>query len=293
MQERKIPKRSGGYRTIVAPDRDRKRACRRLLPQLHAWVRRMCDPDVVHGFAERRNVVTAACRHVGYRYTVSMDLSDAFDHVTRGNTNFTGGTADCFWHKGRAAQGLPTSPLLCNLALADADSRLKPLAGTGGVYTRYGDDLSWSTDSWVAVEGILRSAPEILAKAGFPINPRKTRVQHASIGRRMILGLGVDDNVHPSRRSKRKLRAARHNARRGRRPKVWPIRQWARAKRLAHRDGLTISKRALLRRWLWQRVRGLEEWVKCKVPSSGHKTASRIGETMPPAKALTELSKRW
>jgi hypothetical protein len=49
-------------------------------------------------------------------------------------------------------------------------------------------------------------------RCGFRENPRKTRIQWASRGRREIVGIMVDDAVHVSRDFRRRLRAAKHNA---------------------------------------------------------------------------------
>jgi len=51
----------------------------------------------------------------------------------------------------------------------------------------------------------------IVKNAGFKINKRKTKIQSADSGRRIITGVAIDNKgVHPTRRTLKKIRAAQH-----------------------------------------------------------------------------------
>jgi len=54
----------------------------------------------------------------------------------------------------------------------------------------------------------------VVGEQGFTINERKTSFQSARAGRRIITGVGVgDDSIHPTRKMKRRLKAASHQRR--------------------------------------------------------------------------------
>lgn len=73
-----IPKKTGGIRTVTAPDRYLKKIQRRinLLLNLFYW------PNYsAHGFIESRNIVTNAKMHVGKKFILNVDLKDFFPSI--------------------------------------------------------------------------------------------------------------------------------------------------------------------------------------------------------------------
>lgn len=118
-----------------------------------------------------------------------------------------------------AGQGLPTSPLMANIAAAPMDEDLLALGDRRGrfrndfVYTRYADDLTFSFDDPRVGAMLLAEVPEVAKRHGFEVNAKKTRWQSAKFGRRIVTGVAVDDKgLHPRREVRRRLRAARHQA---------------------------------------------------------------------------------
>lgn len=77
----RIPKRAGGYRTIMAPKTKLKRAQRLLLAKL---VGKLPVSEHAHGFRPCRSVATNAMPHVGKRVVMRFDLEDFFGTVTFG-----------------------------------------------------------------------------------------------------------------------------------------------------------------------------------------------------------------
>lgn len=236
-----IPKKDGRSRVIFVPDRTTRKHCRDLLPRLHDLQEQFCDPNVVHGFYRGRSPVTNAEQHVGYRFSVCFDLSNFFHSVTepmvRGYLVSLPKTRSWMFTDSKfsshnptmqaiAEQGLPTSPLVANIAAVKLDQDLVAL---GCRYTRYADDLTFSTNDEADIERLLREVPALVAKHGFAVNPHKTHVLRASQGRRIITGVAVDDaGLHVSRAVKRRLRAARHN---GWHRKARGLEEWAKLKR--------------------------------------------------------------
>ena len=124
---------------------------------------------------------------------------------------------------------------------------LEYLAGfkNGCVYTRYADDLTFSCNDVNFLKQLRDELNKFVADCGFQINPKKTRIQCARYGRRIITGIAIDNKCHPTRSNKRKIRALKHKLK-------YETVQWK------------IDK--------YQRIiNGLEEFNKCKLPNNDHK----------------------
>jgi len=234
-----VPKPGGGARRIYVPDPQEKRFLRSLLPRLRRlWklaaarcmrrygVRMFAYRNAVHGFLPGRSPVTMAIHHVGAAAALSVDIEDFFDSVTEKMVRDTilrlsshpfpdplVQTLDHIFRNGVAAQGLPTSPMASNIAFLEADAMLVRFALERRlVYTRYADDLVISTkDPSVRMKDLLPDVRRIVETWGFRVNPRKVRIQTARAGRIVVCGVAVGpDGIHPTRASRRKLRALLH-----------------------------------------------------------------------------------
>ena len=97
--------------------------------------------------------------------------------------------------EGFLPQGAPTSPMLANLAMLRTDTELARLAAERGFrYSRYADDLAFSTDkdrSLAEMHRLQRDVCGILNESGFRHNQRKTVIRGPGT-RRIILGMLVD-----------------------------------------------------------------------------------------------------
>lgn len=112
---------------------------------------------------------------------------------------------------GRLPQGAPTSPMLSNLAMIEIDTKISALArDLGLIYTRYSDDLTFSTRSTEfdrAAAGILITKVSKLLKSE-GLFPKKSKTVIIPPGaRKVVLGLIVDaDRPRLPREFKSKLR---------------------------------------------------------------------------------------
>lgn len=92
-------------------------------------------------------------------------------------------------------QGAPTSPMLANLAMVDIDAKIAKIAVELGLrYTRYSDDLTFSTESDFdrgRAELLIQKVATLLKSIGLELNRRKTRVVPPG-PRKLVLGLLVD-----------------------------------------------------------------------------------------------------
>jgi len=213
-----ISKRQGDYRTIYIPSRREKEVLQRLLPGIRTKAQEYCQPSLVHGFLPGHSPVTNAEMHIGWRYTLSFDLANFFDHVSPealARADYRPGPYQkLLMPDRRARQGLSTSPFLANIAGSALDATILSAlenAGIHAIYTRYADDLAFSYNEPRVTSMLKLLIPSLCANAGFPINPTKTRLHSAANGRRVICGVAVGDyGIFPTRASKRKLRAALH-----------------------------------------------------------------------------------
>jgi RNA-directed DNA polymerase len=218
-----IPKRSGGTRTIAAPDPPTKALQRRILRRLLAH---LPAHDAVHGFERGRSIVTNAARHAAPAVLVKLDLEDFFAATRavriRRYWRVLGWDRESAWvltrlttWSGGLPQGAPTSPRLANLVNVRLDARLAGLAAVhGAVYTRYADDLTFSfaVDDGPAVRQLINGVRRICGDEGryrLHLN-RKVEIRRRH-ERQEITGLIVNDGRPRLGRARRRwLRAVEY-----------------------------------------------------------------------------------
>lgn len=217
-----IPKRSGGTRTIHAPDDALKDLQRRIL---HRLLARLPVHPAVTGFQPRHSIVSNAAHHCGKAVVVQLDIQDFFPatSATRVRRYFQGigwnkeaSTLLATWctHGSGLPQGAPTSPRLSNLLNFRLDARLAVLAAKWrAAYTRYADDLTFSfeTDDAAAVRAVLYGARSILADVGYRLHlKRKCHIRRRH-QRQVVTGLVVNERPRLPREIRRRLRAVEHH----------------------------------------------------------------------------------
>lgn len=228
-----IPKKTKGkFRKICILDARQKNENKSWVPYLNKMQKQLCDLEIVHGFMQGASPVTNANKHISYTYTLSFDLADFFDTIRPEMVRHLKEPASdaiifddklieaCFFTdpdtlKLHAFQGIPTSPIIANLAAINLDNKLKSLCKSlkGVVYTRYADDLSFSFNNYSYYETLKNGVPEIIAQEGFILNDNKTRLQDGTHFNRIITGITVGYfSINPTRKTKKKLRAAKHKA---------------------------------------------------------------------------------
>ncbi len=190
----KIPKKSG-YRLIEDPHADLKYIQGILNDHMQAlyYYKR---PACAYGFCisssseDERNVVSNAKKHLGCSHLLNIDLKDFFHQIKKEKVraiiqNHIHGTdsdvrdtmTSLFTYKGRLPMGAPTSPILSNFAMIELDDELMQLCDVYNiVYTRYADDLSFSTqgDHKINID-IKDMIYEAIKFRGFEINPLKVK----------------------------------------------------------------------------------------------------------------------
>lgn len=237
-----IPKRYGGSRRISAPAPQLKLIQRRLADLLQNCVQEINDANgfrdaVAHGFKRKRSIVTNAQRHRRRRYVFNIDLEDFFPTINFGRVRgfflkdkhfaleqkVATVLAQIACYENGLPQGSPCSPVISNLIGNVLDVHLARLAARHGcTYTRYADDLSFSTNrphfpvpiAYIEPGSLHKWAPgaelsELIQSSGFAINPRKTRMQYRN-SRQEVTGLIVNRKLNVRREYRHMVRAMVH-----------------------------------------------------------------------------------
>lgn len=214
-----LKKKGGGTRTICNPNRLLKAHLRHDMKRHYKKFNDLAIEagvlDRFHGFVKKRNAVTAATKHIGFKTTIMMDISDFFGSCTKRHLEYHDIPQRSFVND-VLPQGFPTSPILANIAAIHAVKGIKQLldgAFLRNEFTIYADDIAVSIDSedYKDSAEVIRIVTTIMEANGFQINKKKTRIKYAKYGYRRILGINVgDDHLEPTKKIKRKIRAARH-----------------------------------------------------------------------------------
>lgn len=214
-----LPRKGKAPRQICAPSKELLKVQRAALPRLERAFWKRAEEhevnEVFHGFLKNRNCVTAAQQHIGYDATLMMDISAFFDSVTQEHTRVT--TVSGYTIEGTCGQGFATSPILANLGIVHIASAIKKYLQdtyTDYAFTIYADDIQISinsSDPYTECQSIADIVTAAFEYNGFQIHPHKTRIRLAKHGYRRILGINVgNDHIRATRKTMRKLRAAKH-----------------------------------------------------------------------------------
>jgi len=100
---------------------------------------------------------------------------------------------------------------LANLSAFNLDVRLNALAQSMGFsYSRYADDLAFSSDAPAPVNGLLKLIEKIVVEEGFSLNLEKTR-RHLPSQQQSLCGLVVNQKVNLPRKKLKALEAELYN----------------------------------------------------------------------------------
>lgn len=227
----KLPKKDGTTREISAPEKKLKEIQRKLANVLSA----VYEPKVcTYGFINKKNNVGNAEKHVKKTVVFNIDLKDFFSQIHFGRVrgmlmnkpyNLTNEAATtiaqiaCF--NGRLPQGAPSSPVITNMICVPLDNALMRLAKSiGCVYTRYADDITFSTYKHAFDKSLVYTNNEevvigdklasILEKHSFVVNPQKISLR-SYVRRQEVTGLTVNEFPNLRRSYVKQLRAIIHS----------------------------------------------------------------------------------
>jgi RNA-directed DNA polymerase len=235
-----IPKKTGGVRAISAPLPRLKQAQQWILDCILEQI--ALHPNA-HGFRRGRSIVTNAQPHVGALVAINLDLENFFPSISyprvKGIFRSLGYSEAVATILGlictepdvteveldgksyfiaqtdrHLPQGAPSSPALTNLLCRRLDRRLEGMATARGfTYTRYADDLTFSTgdsEKLRDIGNILQGAGSIVTHEGLKVHPTKTRVLRQS-QRQEVTGVVVNQKLNVDRSTLKRFRATLHH----------------------------------------------------------------------------------
>lgn len=206
-----IPKKNGGEREILAPTTKLRQIQSDLAKLLNVEYK---PKSSAHGYVPGKSIVTNARCHCAKKIVVNIDIKDFFPSITFPRILGTLSSPPynipykvavviahtaCFQR--RLPIGAPTSPVISNMVAAHLDNALLKMSRRYQLYyTRYADDLTFSTDHARRIESIFSKGTDgvwqgelvdIITHAGFALNPSKTRISSAK-ERQTVTGLIVN-----------------------------------------------------------------------------------------------------
>lgn len=176
--------------------------------------------DNVFGFVAGRSAIQNAQFHLGQKHLLNIDIKQFFPSITVDQSRAIFQSlgyhqevakmlAELCCLDDRLPQGAPTSPAIANLVLRELDQTLSLLvARDGGRYSRYADDLTFSSQSRITTE-FLDLVRQAVADTGFELKADKTRFR-GSEGRMEITGIVINEKPQPTRVWRKRTRAKLH-----------------------------------------------------------------------------------
>ncbi len=160
--------------------------------------------NAVHGYVHGRNIRTNAEMHLSKRYLLSVDISNFFGSITSdkvikallsvGFSDFaTQHLSKIVTINNFLPPGYSTSPIISNIVVKAMDEDLLHLSGNDCVYTRYADDLYFSSNISLPTQ---ENISAIAHNYDFALNPEKTKLMPRGI-KQYVTGLTVFDHVRP------------------------------------------------------------------------------------------------
>lgn len=204
---------NGGYRTV---HRIWTAQLNNSLKILNSYLTQIFKPlEIVHGFVKGKNIKSNAQSHLSKKIILSVDIKDYFENITeemvKNGLMSLGYQEDIsLWIakittiNNQLVQGFCTSPTLANIVTHKLDKDLKKLCGKDITYTRYADDLYFSSDT---MEIPLENITSLIEKHSFVLNNKKTKFMKRG-QKQYVTGLTTFDSNIPriSKQRKRNIR---------------------------------------------------------------------------------------
>lgn len=210
----KIKKHSGGIRKINAPLPN--------LKQIQYWIlENILNTQKVSPYAKafvhRKKLKENVRFHRNRKIVIKFDVHDFFGSIRENSIKaifrsfgYINPVADllamlcCLDHV--LPQGAPTSPYLSNLFMLDFDAHIALYCKEHTIYyTRYADDLTFSSDSNIDKNELTSLVKKELNAIGLYLNNDKTKVMPRNT-RQVVTGIVVNQKLQVDKDKRRKIR---------------------------------------------------------------------------------------
>lgn len=230
----RIPKSSGGYRTIEAPATELSNLHLQILCVLRDTVKTL-PHNTAHAYVKNRGTLTALKVHQKNcsKWFLKLDIKDFFpscnfDFIYKQLSQIypfavlikeekydtiIKNSIKIALRNNKLPQGTRISPLLTNIIMLPIDYKINEMLGNNHRYTRYADDMLISSRIKFNPEHITTKIKKILKEeSNFKIKDSKTRFG-SSAGSNWNLGmmLNKDNKITIGHKNKDKFRATLNN----------------------------------------------------------------------------------
>lgn len=228
----KVKKRDGGERVVYQPSKKIKVIQYWLISNVFQSIR---VHSAATAYLKGKSIKHNLLLHKRGRFFLKLDFCEFFPSITFSDlscvidscfkNNQSCFDSDelkelikiaCFYKDDRLPIGYPSSPIISNIVMYDFDSLIASdvvESGKYGVvkYSRYADDMVFSTNKQGACQDIKNHVVRLLINIGSPklkINERKTRYLSSSGGSALVTGLRLcyDEHMTVHRKYKDEIR---------------------------------------------------------------------------------------
>lgn len=222
----KIAKRTGGKRVIAQPTQFVKNVQRGIVSLL---LQKFETLDSTMAYTKGRSIVDNANIHLNSKFLLKMDFKDFFPSITSKDFIYFLNKSDFNLPRHELtflvnylfiktslglnlSIGAPSSPIISNIIMHDIDILIQEHCNANSVkYTRYADDLTFSSSSYDVLNELSKWIKELLANIDSPklvINEKKTKIVGRSTSRRVTgVILTNEDYISVGRHNRKKIRA--------------------------------------------------------------------------------------
>ncbi len=179
-----ILKASGKLRVIDSPNFEMK--------AIQAWILRNVLEDIpisdrAMGFVKGKSIKNNARLHLHSKFVLTIDISNFFNTIKFGqvkgifdkrfkNAELSKSLTKLCTFKKYLPQGAVSSPTISNIIFKPIDDEIEKLCNKKNVnYSRYADDLSFSSNDILKLNELYLDLVNIIKKYKFSVNKRKTR----------------------------------------------------------------------------------------------------------------------
>ncbi|WP_055151608.1 retron St85 family RNA-directed DNA polymerase [Jiulongibacter sediminis] len=215
-----IPKKKKGEKRVIDCPNANLKAIQRFF--LKKYLNKVEVNKRVNGFVPKRGIKRNALFHMKNKYLLTIDIKDFFPSISQKKVfevlyeiyydkDFALKMAKLCTYKRSLPQGAPTSPALSNLVFKGIDDEIMKYCNSEMVnYSRYADDLTFSSDNKNSLQYVYKFVSHLLYTNGFNINKKKTRYLSGK-GKMSITGVYINSGKPKvSSELKKQLRAELH-----------------------------------------------------------------------------------